>query len=142
MHDLARRRFHRHVVQRAKARAKLATEVEICGGVDIVGKRQRLIDGLDAKRLRLARVVDGAIVALVGAGQDLDEGGLARAVMAKQADDLTGEKADADVFDGLDAAERDGDFAHLDERRGRLVGAGPLVRRWGHGGLPYFILVR
>ena len=41
-------RFHGDVVERAPGGAELAAEVEIGGGIDIVGERQRLVDRLDA----------------------------------------------------------------------------------------------
>ena len=44
---------------------------------------------------------------------------LAGAVAADEADDLAGVEVDDDVVDGMDAAERDADVAHLDERRAR-----------------------
>ena len=50
------------------------------------------------------------------AGERADERRLAGAVAADQADDLARVEVDADVVDGVDAAERDADVAHLDQR--------------------------
>ena len=54
-HHLARLGLHGDVVERPPARAELAAEKQIGGGVDIVGQRQRLIDRLDAIVLGVAR---------------------------------------------------------------------------------------
>ena len=83
---------------------------------------------------------DLAGVALVGAGQDLDQRRLAGAVVAEQAHHLAGIEIDAGMVDGLDAAEGDRDVAHLDQRgaavrRGPVAGAGFLGV---HACLPYF----
>ena len=96
-------RFHGDVVERAPLGPKLAAEIEIGGGVDIVGERQRLVDRLDAERLGIARIVDlgqlaidvdVAGIALVGARQDLDQRRLAGAVVAEQAHHLAREEID------------------------------------------------
>ena len=126
VHHLAAFGFHGDVVKRAEGGLELAAKIEVGGGIDIVGKRQRLVDRLDAERLGIARIVDVdflavdedlAVVALVGAGQDLDQRRLAGAVVAEKADDFAGIKIDRRMVDGLDAAEGDRDVAHLDQRR-------------------------
>ncbi|MGC3974981.1 MAG: hypothetical protein QM771_11435 [Nitrospira sp.] len=55
-------------------------------------------------------------VALVGAGQDLDQRRFAGAIVAEQRHHFTGEKIDGRVVDGADAAEGDRDVAHVDQR--------------------------
>ena len=55
----------------------------------------------------------------MGAREGADERGLAGAVAADEADDLAGVQVDGHVLDGVDAAERDADVAHLDERHPR-----------------------
>ena len=124
-HHLAGLGFHRGVVEGAVGRQDLAAEEDVGGGIDVVGQRQRLVDRLDAVALGVARRCDVGLLAVdvdlagigpVGAGQDLDQGRLAGAVMAEQADDLAGMEIDRHVVDRLDAAEGDGDVAHLDER--------------------------
>ena len=62
---------------------------------------------------------------------------LAGAVAADQPDDLAREEVDGDAVDGVDAAERDADVAHLDERGGSAASArrpGPARRRLGCAG--------
>ena len=56
------------------------------------------------------------------AGERADQRGLAGAVAADEADDLAREQVDRDAVDGVDAAERDADVAHLDERDARRHG--------------------
>src|SRR3954469_554957 len=100
--------------------------------VDVVGQRQRLIDGLDAESLGVARAPDFhflaidqnvAGVGLIGAGKDLDQRRLAGAVMAEQSHHFAGEKIDSDAVDRLDAAELDGNVPHLHQRNGiRRIG--------------------
>ena len=58
-----------------------------------------------------------AAVALVGAGQDLDQRRLAGAIVAEQGHDLARIKVDGSIIDGADAAEGDRDVLHLDKRR-------------------------
>ena len=125
VHHLAAFGLHRDVIQRAICRLEFATEIEVGRGVDVVGERQRLVDRLDAVFLGVSRVVDVgllasdvdvAMVALVGAGQDLDEGGFARAIVAEQTDDLAREKVYGGAIDSPNATKGDGDVAHFDER--------------------------
>ena len=56
-HHLARGRLHGVIVERAPGAAHLAAEKQIGGGVEIVGKRQCLIDRLDAVALGVARAL-------------------------------------------------------------------------------------
>ena len=63
-HHLARLRLHRGIVERSPAGQELAPEIEVGRGVDIVGERERLIDGLDAVVLGVARVVDRGFLAV------------------------------------------------------------------------------
>src|SRR6202042_138651 len=59
---------------------------------------------------------DLSAVALVGARQDLDQAGFARAIVPEQADNFAGIQIDVGVVDGLYAAEGDRDVLHLDQR--------------------------
>ena len=68
-----------------------------------------------------------AVVALVGAGQDLDQRRLAGAIVAEQADHLAGIEIDRGVVDRLDAAEGDRDVLHLDQRRAGAFDLGGLL---------------
>ncbi|MNL33299.1 hypothetical protein D3C87_1552040 [compost metagenome] len=121
-HDLAGLGFHGHVVQRAPGRLELAAEIEIGGRVDIVGDGKRLVDGLDPVFLGVARIVDLggfavdrdlAAIALVGAGEDLDQCRLAGAVMAEQGDHFAGKEIDGGSFHCVDTAEGDRDILHF-----------------------------
>ena len=96
-HDLAGRRLHRRVVERADTRAQLAAEEHVAGRVDVVGEGERLVDRLDPVGLGVARVLDRdrlavdedlAAVGRVGARQGPDQRRLAGAVAADEADDL------------------------------------------------------
>ena len=93
LEDLARLHFHEVVVQGAPGRHLLAAEKEVGHRVEVVGQRQRLVDGLDALGLRLRGRADLHLLARddgvarvdgVGAGQHLHQRGLARAVVAQQ----------------------------------------------------------
>ena len=89
-------------------------------------RRQRLIDRLDAIFLGIARVGDRCFlaidedltgIALVGAGQDLDQRRLARAVVPKQRHDFAGVEVAGGIVDSANAAEGDGDVPHVDQRQ-------------------------
>ena len=77
---------------------------------------------------------DLAGIGRAGPGQGTDQRRLAGAVAADEADDLARIEVDADAVDGVDAAERDADVAHLDERRRRL--SAPALRGGGMSGRP------
>ena len=64
---------------------------------------------------RLAANKDRSGIALVGAGQNLDQRRLAGAVMADQPDYLAIVKVDRCPLDGVNAAERQRNIAHLDQ---------------------------
>lgn len=98
---------------------------------DVLGDRQALhqveflVDGGDAEAHggdgRLERDVfaapgDPSVVGLVGAGEDLDEGGLAGAVLAEEAVDLAGLDVEVDAVEGADAGEGLGDAGHREQR--------------------------
>ena len=69
------------------------------------------------KSTGLAVEDDLALVALVDPGQDLHEGGFARAVLAHQGVDLAGVDVEVDVGEREDAGEAHGDAAHLEDAR-------------------------
>src|SRR5262249_3601197 len=94
---------------------------------DVVGEREVLVDGLDAGALRIARACephglpahpDRPAVVGVHAGEDLDQRGLARAVVAEQADDLAGKQLTRHVVDGAHRAKVLVHADHLDKRAG------------------------
>ena len=68
---------------------------------------------------------DPALVGRVHTGQDLDQGGLARAVLAEQAVHLTGQHLEVDATQGDHAGEAFHDVGH--HQQGRGAGAS------GHG---------
>src|SRR3546814_11113653 len=84
---LARLRLHGPVVERAPAGEDFPSQKDIRGRVDIIGERQRLVDGLDAMSLGFRRMMDLSGLAIdadvsgirpIGARQDLDESRLDR----------------------------------------------------------------
>ena len=123
-HHAPRRRRHRRVVEGTGASEDLPAEEHVGGGVDIVGQRQRLVDRLDAERPGVTGVADRAGVTVdenlagVGrmrTGQRPHQRRLACAVPTHEGDDLAGVDVDVDVVDGMHAAERHADIAHLDK---------------------------
>ena len=85
------------------------------------------MDDPDAQRPAVRRGGDGhrfpvpqkaALPELVDAGQQLDEGGFARAVFSHQAVDLSGVQLEIDVAQGIDAVERLADVFRLQQHGG------------------------
>ena len=70
----------------------------------------------ERRRDLLAAPADGAVVGLVGPGQHLDQGGLARAVLAEQTVHLAGLDVEVDAVEGPHAGERLGDAGHGEQR--------------------------
>ncbi len=58
VHDLAGRVLHGPVVQGPPARRQLAAQEDVARGADVVGQRQRLVDGLDLEVLGVTGVAD------------------------------------------------------------------------------------
>ena len=105
--------------------AGLAPEQHVLGDGEVREQVDLLVDRADAGRLRGRRraelvllAVDqhGAGVDRVDAGQRLDQRRLAGAVLAHQRVHLAGVEPERDLVEGADAAEGDGDVAHLDHR--------------------------
>src|SRR5688572_2251034 len=128
LHDVARRRLHRGVVQRTDHVDELTAQEHVRGGIEVVGQRQGLVDALDSEGLRFGGIADGgglafdtdlAAVGRLRAGEHLHERGLPRSVAAHQSDHLTGLQVDVHAVDGMDAAEGDTDVAHLHQRGAR-----------------------
>jgi hypothetical protein len=125
--DLAGLVRHAMAVERAPAGAQLAAQEQVAGGVDVVGEREVLVDGLDPGALGLARAAerDGLAVHLdrpavgrVHAGEDLDERRLARAVVSEQSHDLAGVELARHAVDRAQCTEVLVHVDRLDERRG------------------------
>ena len=103
-----------------------AADVHVLSDGEVGAERDLLVHGGDAHVLRVLRGLDGdravvalevdvAAVLLVDAGQDLDERGLARAVLAHEGVDLARAKREVDVLQGLHAREVLADAPHLNE---------------------------
>src|SRR4029077_2107016 len=99
-----RREPHVEPLQRPSALRRLRAEEEVAPDRHQRHGREVLEDGGDAALLRFTRVVEVrllavdeeyALVVLMHAREDLDEGRLARAVVAQHAGDLS--RADADA---------------------------------------------
>lgn len=96
-------------------------EVDVLGHRQVLHQVEFLVDGGDAEahggdgRAQgdlFAAPGDRAVVRLVGAGQDLDERGLPRAVLAEQAVHFAGLDVEVDAVEGPDTGERLGDAGH------------------------------
>ena len=125
-----------------RARAELAPEEHVAGGIDVVGQRELLVDDLDAVLAGLARdcgsppVRPLITISPESAGCAPDSVcisvDLPGTVSADEADDLAGIEVDADVVDRVHAAEGHSDVAELDERCAARVGRGLRRRGLGH----------
>ena len=125
--QLLRRAAHARPVDPAPASARLAPQKDVFGGGQVGDQVDLLVDGGDTGGLglggRMERDVlapheDTAIVLRIGAGQDLDEGGLAGAVMPYQRVDLAMPDVEVNAGQRLHAGEALGDAAHLKQRVG------------------------
>ena len=113
----------------------LVTEEDVLGDGEPGDEVELLVDRGDAERDRgvggaqrdrLAAPADLALVGPVRAGQHLDQGGLAGAVLAEQAVHLAGPDDQVDAVERADAGEGLDDPAHLQQR---LVVGGRGVAR-------------
>jgi hypothetical protein len=102
----------------------LAPQEDVVGDAQPAHQVELLVDRRDAEAHRglrvaqrhlLAAPVDLALVRLVGAGQDLDQRGLARAVLAEQAVHLSGADVEVHTVERPDTGERLDDAVHLEE---------------------------
>ena len=103
-----------------------AVEVDVLGDRQVRRQSQFLIDDRDACRARLDRPTGlqrfashqdfAARVRLVGARQDLHQGGFAGAILAHQRVHFAGGDAQGDVGQRFDAGKRLRDVAHLEDR--------------------------
>jgi hypothetical protein len=110
--------LHADLVEQAQVAARspcpLVPDVEVGHDIQVVAQRQVLVHGCDpeggrglraADVHRLAGEEDLALVGRVGAGDDLDQRGLAGAVVADEGDDLAGGDLEVDLRQGLHGAE-------------------------------------
>ena len=103
---------HRRAVDAAEAVRGLAAHEDVFGDREVGEERRLLVDDRDARGLRLGRrcevdvfaaELEGAGVALVEASDDLDERGLAGAVLTHECVDgtgLDGDRAGSECDDG------------------------------------------
>ena len=77
----------------------------------------------------LAAPGDVPLVGLVRAGQDLDQRGLAGAVLAEEAVHLAGADVEVDAVEGADTRELLDDPVHLEQRSGRRHRGAVVVTR-------------
>ena len=110
--------------------AHLVAEHDVLRDREVVAEVDLLVHGADPRGLRLRGPGERALLAVdddlpgvdrVHAGERLDQGGLAGAVLAHQGVHLAGEQPEVDAVQRLDAGERDGDPRHRDD------GAAPAV---------------
>ena len=120
-------------VDEAEAVGDLAADEEVAPERLLLGERLVLVDGLDRQVVRHAHRIVGEVDLLVAdedaprgrrehAGHHLDQGGLAGAVVADQADDLVPADGEIDVAQRLDRAE---EFLHALQPHDV-----PVVRLW------------
>src|SRR3954468_9421858 len=133
--QLGRARVHGREVddlEGAEQALALAAEEDVLGRGEVVAQGEVLVDDLDARGPRVDRLVevDRAVVdpdlALRGrevAGDDLDQGRLAGAVVAHEADGLAGLHDEADTLERLDRAEMLRHALELEQRHHSLRSA-------------------
>ncbi len=108
----------------AERTADLMSEHHVLADREVRREVDLLVDRRDAGRLRVRGAREAAFAAgdddragvdPVHAGERLDQGRLAGAVLAHERVDLALEKPEVDAVEGFDAGELDGDPAHLDD---------------------------
>ena len=119
--------LHAALVEGAELRL-LAAEEHVLHDVEVVAQREVLVHDLDAEARRIARGVQGdrlaveadvALVVGLHAGETLDEGRLAGAVVADEGGDLAGVGLEVDALQDADRAEALDDPVQFDDRRVR-----------------------
>ena len=115
----------------------LAAEVHVLDDVEVVAEREILVDDLDPELRRVLRPVDVdrlavehdlAAVRRVDAGDALDQGRLAGAVVADEGHHLAGPDLEVDLRERLDGAEALRDPVEL-EQRTSMPGPSSWVKR-------------
>ena len=114
----------------------LAAQKDVGADVEIVGQRQVLIDRLDPLLARIDRAreipapeIDLSFIGLIR--RRCDQGRLAGAVIAQEADDLARIDVPADLVDGDQAAKALGHLSDREERLGHVrypVLPRPMIR--------------
>ena len=120
--------LHSPIVEKPGERAPpghLTTEKDVGRDVKIVGESEVLVDGLDAERFGIPRLLDFHPSSVEGdracvlehrARERLDKRRLAGRVVADQGMHLAKIDIEIDILQRLHAAITFGDAAHLDER--------------------------
>ena len=112
-------------------RGELVAEEDVLRDGEVGHQVEFLVDRGDAQLDRGDRVGDGhidavptdaALVRLVGAGHDLDQGGLAGAVLAEQAVHLAGANVQVHPVQGDDSGKPFDHAAHLQQRLAAVSG--------------------
>jgi hypothetical protein len=112
---LPRAPAHLPPVEHAEPAARCVPEEDVLGDGELRKQQQFLVNRGDAALARLARGErleplvadpDGSGIGSVHAGDDLDERGLARAVLPEQRVDLTRPNLKVDVLQHANAGER------------------------------------
>ena len=129
LHRLRGLGLHHRLLEPVQPVAGLAAEVHVLDDVEVVAEREVLVDDLDPELGGVLRAVDVhrlavdddlAAVRRVRAGDALDQGRLAGAVVADERHHLTGTDLEVDLAERLDRAEALRDPVELQER-GRRV---------------------
>src|SRR5262249_42861714 len=106
---------------------------DVLGYVEVGEERGLLMDHGETEALRLGGIVqydrraieqNCAGVGRVDPGQNLDQGALARAILAGERMHLAGIEREGDAVEDFDVAEAFGDVAQLDQGRSRGRGRG------------------
>ena len=133
LQDLASPAVHPVPVDAAPA-PRFATDQQVLGHRQVRAEVDLLVDGADPELLGVERRSDGDLLAIEGdrarvgsldAGQDLDQGGLACAVLPDQRVDLAAGHREVDVAECLDAREGLVDAFHHDDVGVRFGHHGP-----------------
>ena len=125
--DVQRRRrapARRRPVHHPEAPRIAEGQADVLGDGHPVDQAEVLMDERDRQAPQRPRdvpaaIADGALVQRVDAREDLDQRGLAGAVLAEERDDLAGVHVHADVVERLRSAEELGDVPHLQQRIAR-----------------------
>ena len=133
--------------QREPTARELGAEEEVAPHLHEAHHREVLVDGGDAVFERLARGAEGddvavdlhrALVVGVQAGDDLDQGRLAGAVVAEDAGHLAGPDGEVDPLEGADRPVGLADVDHLDEGLPRVQArVGVVSQGVGHVNPPF-----
>ena len=121
---LLRPACHGLLVQQPQRTLFLATDKDVLVGIEVRHQIDLLVDGVKPRRFALSGAFEAALcpvhkvppeAGLIHAGNDLDEGGFARAVLADQRMDLSGTQVKINVREHPDPIELLADVLRLQE---------------------------